>query len=41
MSIWILTTGNSDVILKHDKTWGDLHYDANDKLEFPIFSKYF
>ena len=38
MSIWILTTGNSDVILKHDKTWGDLHYDANDKLECPDFA---
>ena len=29
MSIWIVTTGNSDVILKHDKTWGKLHDEAD------------
>jgi hypothetical protein len=33
MSIWIVTIGNSDVILKHEDTWGDLRYEADDKLE--------
>ncbi|AFZ26270.1 hypothetical protein Cylst_4166 [Cylindrospermum stagnale PCC 7417] len=33
MSIWILTTGNSDVILKHDRTWGRLHDEASHNLE--------
>ncbi|MEA5575951.1 hypothetical protein [Anabaena sp. UHCC 0451] len=37
MSIWIVTTGNSDVILKHDRSWGDLHYEAIDKLEHSNF----
>jgi len=35
MNIWIVTTGNSDVILKHDKNWGKLHTKADDKLERP------
>lgn len=40
MSIWIVTTGNSDIILKHDKTWGRLHEQAidNNKLERWHFS---
>ena len=33
MSIWIVTTGNSDVILKHDQTWSMLYEQALDKLE--------
>jgi len=35
MNIWIVTTGNSDVILKHDKNWGKLHTKVDDKLERP------
>jgi hypothetical protein len=40
MSIWIVTTGNSDVILKHDRSWGRLHDEAieNNKLEKWHFS---
>ncbi|MEH1932143.1 MAG: hypothetical protein V7L14_00080 [Nostoc sp.] len=40
MSIWIVTTGNSDIILKHDRTWGRLHEEAidNNKLEKWHFS---
>jgi hypothetical protein len=37
MSIWILTIGNRDVILKHDRTWGDLRYEASNKLECSDF----
>ncbi len=33
MSIWIVTTGNSDVILKHDYNWCKFHDQALDKLE--------
>lgn len=33
MTIWIVTTGNSDVILKHDRSWGLLHEKALEKLE--------
>ncbi|MBD2388504.1 hypothetical protein [Cylindrospermum sp. FACHB-282] len=33
MAIWMVTTGNSDVILKHDKTWGRLHDEASHNLE--------
>jgi hypothetical protein len=38
MSIWIVTTGNSDVILKHRKNWGDLHHEASAKLECSDFA---
>ncbi|BAZ87396.1 hypothetical protein [Dolichospermum compactum] len=40
MSIWIVTTGNSDIILKHNNSWGKLHNDAidNNKLERWHFS---
>ncbi len=34
MSIWIVTTGNSDVILKHDKTWGSLYDEVRYEDEF-------
>ncbi|MEH2057046.1 MAG: hypothetical protein V7K97_12970 [Nostoc sp.] len=37
MSIWIVTTGNSDIILKHDKTWGRLYEEASDHLECSDF----
>lgn len=37
MSIWILTIGNRDVILKHEDTWGDLRYEASDKIECSDF----
>lgn len=37
MSIWIVTTGNSDIILKHDRSWGRLHDEASDKLECSDF----
>ena len=37
MSIWIVTTGNSDVILKHDRNWGDLYDNVSDKLECSDF----
>ena len=33
MSTWILTTGNSDIRLKHDKNWGDLFDNVRDKFE--------
>ncbi len=38
MSIWILTTGNSDVILKHDKNWGSLYGEVRYDLEFTEFA---
>ncbi|CEJ47842.1 hypothetical protein [Umezakia ovalisporum] len=40
MSIWIVTTGNSDIILKHDNSWGRLHNEAitNNKLQSWHFS---
>ncbi|BAZ33850.1 hypothetical protein NIES4074_65880 (plasmid) [Cylindrospermum sp. NIES-4074] len=41
MSIWIVTTGNSDVILKHDKNWGKLHDEASDYLECLDFASAF
>ncbi|PHJ63063.1 hypothetical protein VF14_06480 [Nostoc linckia z18] len=34
MNIWILTTGNSDVILKNDKTWGSLYGEVRYEDEF-------
>jgi hypothetical protein len=34
MSIWILTTGNSDVILKHQKNWGNFYSEVTYDLEF-------
>lgn len=37
MSIWIITTGNSDVILKHDRTWGRLYDEVSDHLECSDF----
>ncbi len=37
MSIWILTTGNSDIILKHDENWGELHNQASNDLECSDF----
>ena len=37
MSIWIVTTGNSDVILKHDRTWSRFHNEASDHLECSDF----
>ena len=33
MSIWIVTTGNSDVIIKDDHNWSKFHDQALDKLE--------
>ncbi|MBD2302805.1 hypothetical protein [Nostoc sp. FACHB-190] len=33
MNIWIVTTGNSDVILKHDLNWGNFHEEVRDDLE--------
>ncbi len=38
MSIWILTTGNSDIILKHDKTWGSLYGEVRYDLECTEFA---
>jgi hypothetical protein len=37
MSIWIVTIGNRDVILKHEDNWGDLRYEASDKIECSDF----
>ncbi|MCG6133969.1 MAG: hypothetical protein MET45_04825 [Nostoc sp. LLA-1] len=37
MSIWIITTGNSDVILKHDLSWGRLYDEVSDHLECSDF----
>jgi hypothetical protein len=33
MTIWIVTTGNSDVVLKHDKNWGSLYDEVVDNLD--------
>lgn len=33
MSIWIVTTGNSDIILKHDKNWSNLYGEVSSDLE--------
>ncbi|MBD2440580.1 hypothetical protein [Nostoc sp. FACHB-110] len=33
MNIWIVTTGNSDVILQHDLNWGKFHEEVRDDLE--------
>lgn len=38
MSIWILTTGNSDIILKHDRTWGSLYGEVRFDLECTEFA---
>ncbi|MBW4642438.1 MAG: hypothetical protein KME23_05405 [Goleter apudmare HA4340-LM2] len=38
MSIWIVTTGNSDIILEHDKNWGSLYGEISSDLECPEFS---
>ncbi|MBD0261273.1 MAG: hypothetical protein ICV78_00720 [Tolypothrix sp. Co-bin9] len=38
MSIWIVTTGNSDVILKHDKNWGKFYNLVRNDLECRQFS---
>jgi len=34
MSIWIITTGNSDVILKHDRNWENFQKKIRDNLEY-------
>lgn len=38
MSTWIVTTGNSDVQLKHDKNWGQLYDQVRDELECDRFA---
>ncbi|MEH2315247.1 MAG: hypothetical protein V7K35_28430 [Nostoc sp.] len=38
MSIWIVTTGNSDVLLKHSKSWGNLYGEVRYDLECTEFS---
>ncbi|MFN6465626.1 MAG: hypothetical protein RMZ41_027920 [Nostoc sp. DedVER02] len=38
MTIWIVTTGNSDVILKHDKNWGSLYSEVRYDLECTEFA---
>ncbi|AFY30687.1 hypothetical protein [Calothrix sp. PCC 7507] len=38
MSIWIVTTGNSDIILKHDKNWGNLYGEIRYDLECTEFA---
>ena len=38
MSIWIITIGNSDVILKHDRNWNPLYQEVVDDLECQLFS---
>lgn len=38
MSIWILTTGNSDVILKHQKNWGNFYGEVTYDLECTGFA---
>lgn len=38
MSIWILTTGNSDVILKHKKNWGNFYAEVSYDLECTGFA---
>jgi hypothetical protein len=38
MSVWILTTGNSDIRLKHDRNWNDFFTAISSKLECQEFS---
>ncbi|MEH2334960.1 hypothetical protein [Nostoc sp.] len=38
MTIWIVTTGNSDVILKQDKNWGSLYSEVRYDLECTEFA---
>ncbi len=38
MSIWIVTIGNSDIILKHDQNWNTLYQEVVDDLECPLFA---
>jgi hypothetical protein len=38
MSVWILTTGNSDVRLKHDRNWNTLFTTISDNLECQEFA---
>lgn len=38
MSIWIITTGNSDVLLKHSKSWGNLYGEVRYDLECTEFA---
>ncbi|MBG1271977.1 hypothetical protein [Nostoc sp. WHI] len=38
MSIWIVTTGNSDVLLKHNKSWGSLYSEVRYDLECTEFA---
>ncbi|MEH2390949.1 MAG: hypothetical protein V7K21_04505 [Nostoc sp.] len=38
MSIWIVTTGNSDIILKQDKNWGSLYSEVRYDLECTEFA---
>lgn len=38
MSIWIVTTGNSDVILKHDNNWGKFYNLVRNDLECRQFA---
>ncbi|MEA5506381.1 hypothetical protein VB735_25375 [Halotia wernerae UHCC 0503] len=38
MSLWILTTGNSDVILKENKNWGSLYNEVRYDLECTEFA---
>ncbi|MEH2293969.1 hypothetical protein [Nostoc sp.] len=38
MSIWILTTGNSDIIPKHDRNWSNFYGEGSSDLECSGFS---
>lgn len=38
MSIWIVTTGNSDVLLENDKSWGSLYSEVRYDLECTEFA---
>ncbi|WGV24273.1 hypothetical protein [Halotia branconii] len=38
MNMWIVTTGNSDIILKHDKNWGNLYSEVRYDLECTEFA---
>ncbi len=38
MSIWIVTTGNSDVRLKHERNWCSLYAEVRDNLECDRFA---
>lgn len=38
MTTWIVTTGNSDIILKHEKNWGSLYGEVRYDLECTEFS---